>query len=120
MKIASPLAYKQLMRNIKILERHYGDMQDIEFTVEKNKLYMLQTRSGKRTGAAAIKIAIDLVLDGLATIDQAIMTVRPDHLKQLLHPQFVDTTDKSYTSTVVAKGLAASPGITRPLVRIKS
>ena len=110
MKIASPLAYKQLMRNIKILERHYGDMQDIEFTVEKNKLYMLQTRSGKRTGAAAIKIAIDLVLDGLATIDQAIMTVRPDHLKQLLHPQFVDTTDKSYTSTVVAKGLAASPG----------
>ena len=90
-RASNPTAYNQLMRNIKILESQYGDMQDIEFTVEQGKLYMLQTRSGKRTGAAAIKIAIDLVLEGLATIDQAIMTVRPDHLKQLLHPQVSPT-----------------------------
>lgn len=107
---AQPLAYNQLVKNIKVLEYHYNDMQDIEFTVENGKLYMLQTRSGKRTGAAAVKIAITLVLEGLATIDQAIMTVKPDHLKQLLHPQFSDTTSDQYSSSVSARGLAASPG----------
>lgn len=106
----SPAAYEQLVKNVKVLEYHYNDMQDIEFTVEDGKLWMLQTRSGKRTGAAAIQIAINLVLEGLATIDQAISTVSADHLKQLLHPQFATTEKGSYTEAVMARGLAASPG----------
>lgn len=84
--------------------------QDIEFTVQQGKLYMLQTRSGKRVGQAAVKIAVDLVQDGLATVDQAIMTVKPEHLNQLLHPQFVDTASETYKEAVVTLGLPASPG----------
>jgi phosphoenolpyruvate synthase/pyruvate phosphate dikinase len=80
-------AFDELMANVGILESHYHDMQDIEFTIQEKKLWMLQTRGGKRTGAAAIKIALDLVEQGLATKDQAIKTVHSAHLKQLLHPQ---------------------------------
>ena len=110
MKENIPSAYKELVKNIKILEYNYNDMQDIEFTVQEGKLWMLQTRNGKRSGQAAIKIAINLVLEGLATIDQAIMSVKPDHLKQLLHPQFSETSSKSYKSSVIGSGLASSPG----------
>jgi len=78
MKANIPSAYKELVKNIKILEYNYHDMQDIEFTVQEGKLWMLQTRNGKRSGQAAIKIAISLVLEGLATIDQALMSVKPE------------------------------------------
>mmetsp|Transcript_27085 Transcript_27085/g.58317 ORF Transcript_27085/g.58317 Transcript_27085/m.58317 type:complete len:972 (+) Transcript_27085:119-3034(+) len=105
-----PSAYKNLIKNVEILEGHYGDMQDIEFTIQEGQLFMLQTRGGKRTGAAAVKIAVDMVTEGLATTDQAITMVKPEHLNQLLHPQFVDTESASYTSKVVATGLPASPG----------
>lgn len=71
---------------------------------------MLQTRNGKRSGPAAINIALDMIDEGLNDADQAIMMVKPEHLKQLLHPQFTDTSDASYINAVVAKGLAASPG----------
>jgi len=110
MKANIPSAYKELVKNIKILEYSYHDMQDIEFTVQEGKLWMLQTRNGKRSGQAAIKIAVNLVLEGLATIDQAIMTVKPEHLNQLLHPQFSETASKTYKSAVIGTGLAASPG----------
>jgi len=85
-------------------------MQDIEFTVQEGKLYMLQTRNGKRSGPAAINIALGMIDEGLNNVDQAIMMVKPEHLKQLLHPQFTDTSAVSYVNAVVSKGLAASPG----------
>jgi pyruvate, orthophosphate dikinase len=105
-----PVAYDQLLRNIDILESHYHDMQDIEFTIQEGQLYMLQTRSGKRVGPAAVKIAVDMVKEGLATPDQAILLVKPEHLNQLLHPQFKHTDIESYTHNVLAVGLPASPG----------
>lgn len=89
-----------------ILENHYRDMCDIEFTIEQGKLWMLQTRIGKRTAAAALKIAIDMVNEGLIDKKEAIMRIDPQQLDQLLHPQF----DKSATYDVVARGLNASPG----------
>jgi pyruvate,orthophosphate dikinase len=110
LKDTLPEAYAELVKNVNILEKNNHDMQDIEFTIQEGKLFMLQTRSGKRTGQAAIKIALDFVKAGLATKDQAIKTVNSAHLKQLLHPQFVTTTGTEYTSQVVAKGLPASPG----------
>lgn len=105
-----PVAYDELIRNVATLERHYHDMQDIEFTIQEGKLFMLQTRGGKRVGPAAVKIATSMVDEGLATTDQAIMMVKPEHLNQLLHPQFTNVKDKAYTQHILAKGLPASPG----------
>lgn len=90
------------------LEDHYKDMQDIEFTIENKKLYMLQTRSGKRTAQAAINIAVDLVKDGVIGKDEAILRIEPDSLNQLLHPTFEEKALEQ--AEVLAKGLAASPG----------
>ena len=95
LKESLPAAYDELMQNIAILESYYHDMQDIEFTIQEGKLFMLQTRSGKRVGAASIKIAVDFVDSGLATIEQAVMNVKPEHLNQLLHPQFSDDIDST-------------------------
>ena len=105
-----PEAYDELIHNIEILEKNMKEMQDIEFTIEDKKLYMLQTRTGKRGGAAAIQIALDMIDEGLATEDEAIMMVNDMHLKQLLHPYFADTTSEEYTSSVLTHGLAASAG----------
>ena len=108
---ALPLAYNELLKNVEILEGHYHDMQDIEFTIQEGKLFMLQTRSGKRSGTAAVNIAVDMVSERLATVHQAILTVKPEHLNQLLHPQFaLSVESKEYTSKILATGLPASPG----------
>ncbi len=103
-----PEVYDEFVKGTEILENHYKDMQDIEFTIEKGKLYFLQTRDGKRTAHAAIKVAVDLVEEKFITKEQAIMRVNPDDLNQLLHPAF-DTADLD-KATKLAKGLAASPG----------
>jgi pyruvate,orthophosphate dikinase len=101
-----PKAYKQLVAVYQKLEKHYRDMQDIEFTIERGTLYMLQTRNGKRTAAASLKIACDMVREKLITKDEAILRVNPDQLDQLLHP----TLDPNAKKEVIAKGLPASPG----------
>ncbi|KAI4317691.1 hypothetical protein L6164_025541 [Bauhinia variegata] len=108
MKTCMPEAYEELVENCEILERHYKDMMDIEFTVQENRLWMLQCRSGKRTGRGAIKIAVDMVNEGLVDIRSAVKMVEPRHLDQLLHPQFEDPS--SYKDNVIAMGLPASPG----------
>lgn len=108
MKCCMPEAYKELVDNCEILEGHYKDMMDIEFTVQENRLWMLQCRSGKRTGKGAVKIAVDMVNEGLIDIHCAIKMVEPQHLDQLLHPQFEDPS--AYKDKVVATGLPASPG----------
>jgi len=96
-------AYEELLRNVDRLEENFGDMQDVEFTIENGKLFMLQTRGGKRGGFAAVKMAVDMVNEGLVSTDDAIMLVKPEHLNQLLHPQFKEaTTDAHYKSSVVA------------------
>jgi len=105
---ALPGAYEELVRNTQLLEKHYKDMQDIEFTVQEGKLYMLQCRSGKRTGAGAVKIAVDMVDEGLVTEEEAVLMVEPTHIDQLLHPQFED--ESAYKADVIGKGLPASPG----------
>ena len=102
----NPEAYRQLLEIMKKLERHYRDMCDIEFTIEKRKLWMLQTRVGKRTGASAVRMAVDMANEGLIKREQAVLRVEPDHLDQLLHPQF----DPKADVDVLAKGLNASPG----------
>jgi pyruvate, orthophosphate dikinase len=99
-------AFRELLEIMRRLERHYRDMCDIEFTIEKSKLWMLQTRVGKRTGGAAVRMAVDMAGEGLIKRDEAVMRVEPDHLDQLLHPQFDPTADVE----VLAKGLNASPG----------
>jgi pyruvate, orthophosphate dikinase len=106
MEEVMPVAYEQLMQIQNTLERHYRDMQDIEFTIEKSKLYMLQTRGGKRTATAAIKIAVDMVQEGLITDKEAVLRVAPAQLDQLLHPSL----DPKATKDVLCKGLPASPG----------
>jgi len=103
-----PEAYEQILNIAKTLEKHNQDMQDLEFTIEKGKLYMLQTRNGKRTAQAAIKIAVDMVDQGLCTIEEALMKVEPNQLDSLLHPQFEPTALKN--AKAVAHGLPASPG----------
>ena len=108
LKEVMPGAYDDFVKICDTLEHHYHDMQDMEFTIEGGKLYMLQTRNGKRTAAAALKIACDLVDEGLIDTDQAVMMVEPKALDSLLHPQFDETELKS--ATVIARGLAASPG----------
>ena len=106
MEEAMPEVYTQLAGVFDLLERHYRDMQDIEFTVERGKLWMLQTRSGKRTAKAALKIAVDMANEGLITRDEAVARVDPAALDQLLHP----TLDPNAPRDVIAKGLPASPG----------
>ncbi|MDO5677060.1 MAG: pyruvate, phosphate dikinase [Propionibacteriaceae bacterium] len=101
-----PEAYQQLIDTMKAMELHYKDMQDMEFTVEDGKLYMLQTRNGKRTAAAALKIASDLVNEGVITQDEALMRIEPGQLDQLLHPAIPPAHGKE----VIATGLPASPG----------
>ena len=100
--------YRELKEITSRLEKHYHDVQDFEFTIQENKLYMLQTRSGKRTGQAAIKIAVDMVEEGLVSKEEALMMVEPEALNQLLHPVF-DAEEKE-KHEVLAHGLAASPG----------
>ncbi|MGD2295120.1 MAG: pyruvate, phosphate dikinase [Candidatus Aminicenantes bacterium] len=103
-----PESYKELDEITTKLEKHYKDIQDFEFTIQEKTLYMLQTRSGKRTGQAAVKIAADLVEEGLITKEEAVMLVEPEALNQLLHPVF-DPEEKA-RKDVLAIGLAASPG----------
>ncbi|MDO4939461.1 MAG: pyruvate, phosphate dikinase [Lachnospiraceae bacterium] len=103
-----PEAFKQLVDVCKILEDHYRDMQDMEFTVEHGKLYMLQTRNGKRTAKAALKIACDLVDEGMITEQKAVTMIDPRNLDTLLHPTF--SADAVKKAEVIGKGLAASPG----------
>ncbi len=106
LKKRHPEIYDELLRIKDILERHFRDMQDMEFTVEKGKLYFLQTRNGKRTGRAAVKIAVDMTKEGIMDKELAIMKVEPQHLDQLLHPMI----DPKVEYTPIAKGLPASPG----------
>ena len=103
-----PVIYKQLTDIIATLEAHYKDMQDMEITIEEGKLYFLQTRNGKRTAQAALKIAVDLVEDGTLTKEEAILKVEPKQLDTLLHPAF--DVEELKKANVVAKGLPASPG----------
>ena len=106
-----PEVYKQFQEVCKILENHYRDMQDMEFTVENEKLYMLQTRNGKRTAAAAIKIACDLIDEGMITEQEALMQIDAKSLDMLLHPTFDAKDLKAADKTdVIGKGIAASPG----------
>mmetsp|Transcript_79733 Transcript_79733/g.162197 ORF Transcript_79733/g.162197 Transcript_79733/m.162197 type:complete len:789 (+) Transcript_79733:1-2367(+) len=103
-----PEIYKELVDITTKLELDMKDMQDCEFTVQKGRLFMLQTRNGKRTGAAALKVAVDMVKEGIVTEQEAVLMVEPRHLDQLLHPMFEN--EKAYKPSVVAEGLAASPG----------
>ncbi|MCD6507524.1 pyruvate, phosphate dikinase [Candidatus Poribacteria bacterium] len=106
LKEVMPEVHEQLMRVCETLERHYKDMQDIEFTIQNGKLFLLQTRTGKRTGAAAIKIAVDMVREGLIDRETALLRVDPMALDQVLHPMI----DPNAEVEVIAKGLPASPG----------
>ena len=108
LKDVMPECYEEFKRICDILETHYKDMQDMEFTIENGKLFMLQTRNGKRTAAAAVKIAVDLYEEGMITKEEALLKVEPKALDQLLHPMFDAEALKN--GRVVAKGLAASPG----------
>jgi len=108
LKEINPDAYDQFAKIAEILERHYKDMQDMEFTIERGKLFMLQTRNGKRTATAALKIAVDLVEEGMITKEEALLKVDPKQLDTLLHPNFEPNALKS--AKVIAKGLPASPG----------
>ncbi len=106
MKKEMPKQYKELERIAKLLEKHYRDMQDMEFTIENGKLWMLQTRNGKRTAAAAIKIAVSMVKEKLISKEEAIMRIQPSQIEQLLHRQI----DPKVKIISIAKGLPASPG----------
>ncbi|GAA3646640.1 pyruvate, phosphate dikinase [Asaccharospora irregularis] len=108
LKEVMPEAYEQFVNITSTLEAHYKDMQDIEFTIENERLYILQTRNGKRTAKAAINVAVDLVESGIITEEEAIMRIEPNQLDQLLHPNFEPTALKE--AKVIAKGLPASPG----------
>jgi len=108
LKETLPEVYEEFASVANLLENHYKNMQDMEFTIEDGKLFILQTRNGKRTAHAAIKIAVDMVNEGLITEEEAVMMVEPKQLDQLLHPKFNDASLKS--SKVIASGLAASPG----------
>lgn len=106
LKEEMPEAYDQFVKTCSLLEKHYRDMQDIEFTIENGKLYILQTRAGKRTAAAAVKVAVDMVKEGLISKEEAILRVDPDQLNQVLHKRL----DPKADFKVVATGLPASPG----------
>ena len=103
-----PSVYEEFVKTTQILEKHYRDMQDMEFTIENGKLFMLQTRNGKRTAQAALKIAVDLVNEGMLTKEEALLKVEPKQLDSLLHPNFNANPLKE--AKLVATGLAASPG----------
>ena len=106
LKVKSPEVYKELYETQAMLEKHYRDMQDIEFTIQEGRFYILQTRGGKRTGRAAVKIAVDMVSEGLINEKQALLRISPEHVETFLHPM-VDPTAKT---DIVANGLPASPG----------
>src|SRR6202044_2628732 len=106
LEAAMPEAYRELMEVRAKLEQHYHDMQDIEFTVQQHKLYMLQTRNGKRTAAASLRMAVEMAHQGLIDQAEAIRRVNPSSLDQLLHPML----DPKAPRTLLAKGLPASPG----------
>lgn len=108
LKQVMPDVYEQFANIANTLESHYKDMQDMEFTIEKGKLFMLQTRNGKRTAAAALKVAVDLVEEGMITKEEALMKIDPKQLDALLHPTFVQAELKA--AAIIAKGLPASPG----------
>ncbi len=108
MKKTHPKMYKELVRIYEKLDKHYRDMQDFEFTFEKGKLYLLQTRAGKRTAHAAVRIAVDMAKDGMISKEEAVLRVKPEQLDQLLHKQ-LDPKAKALAETI-AKGIAASPG----------
>ncbi|MBN8707401.1 MAG: pyruvate, phosphate dikinase [Bacteroidetes bacterium] len=112
MEVESPDMYKQLADTAQILEHHYKDMQDIEFTIEKGKFFMLQCRSGKRTGLAALRIAVDLVDQGYITKEEALMRIEPTQMNQLLRPTFDPKEVKEATKAgrLLGKGLPAGPG----------
>ena len=101
-----PNIFRELLSVRSQLETHYKDMQDIEFTIQQGKLYMLQTRNGKRTAPAALQIAVDMAKEGLITKSQALLSLKPDLIDQLLHP----TLDPKAKKEIIAKGLPASPG----------
>ena len=103
-----PEAYKQFVEVCQILENHYHDMQDMEFTIENENLYMLQTRNGKRTAPAALQIAVDLIAEGHKTKEEAVLMIDPRNLDTLLHPQFDAKALKA--ATPMGRGLGASPG----------
>ena len=103
-----PEVYEDFMNIAKVLEQHYKDAQDMEFTVERNKLYMLQTRAGKRTAQSAVKIAVDMEREGLIDRETAVMRIEPGQIDQLLHPRFDENELKGVSA--IAKGLPASPG----------
>ena len=106
MEESMPIVYKELKKILNKLEKHYKDMQDVEFTVENKKLWMLQTRSGKRTAKSAVKIAVDMVKENLISKKEAVLRVEPNSLDTLLHP----TLDEKSNIEIIAKGLPASPG----------
>ena len=108
LKSELPHIYSELLNTAKLLEHHYKDMQDMEFTVENNKLFMLQTRNGKRTAKAAIEIAVSLVENKMITKEEAISRINPEDIEQLLHPTFDDNALKN--AKKIAQGLSASPG----------
>lgn len=108
LKEIDPEVYDQFVKIADKLEKHYRDMQDMEFTIEKGKLYMLQTRNGKRTAHAALKVAVDLVNEGMRTKEEAVMMIEPKQLDALLHPRFDE--EELAAAKPVAQGLAASPG----------
>lgn len=108
LKTIMPESYEALCNTCEKLENHYRDMQDIEFTIEDERLYLLQTRSGKRTGAAAVKVAVDLFEEDRISKEEALLRVQPDQLNQLLHPRFDPVIREKIP--VLAKGLPASPG----------
>ncbi len=112
LKEKMPEVYEQLVKVSELLERHYKDMQDMEFTVERGKLWMLQTRAGKRTAKAAVKIAVDMVKEGIISKEEAIMRVTPEQVDQLLHPRFDEKAKEKARAEgrYLAKGLNASPG----------
>ncbi|MDD5689830.1 MAG: pyruvate, phosphate dikinase, partial [Caldisericia bacterium] len=103
-----PAAYEKLVNICETLEKHYRDMQDIEFTIEEGRLYLLQTRSGKRTAQAAVKVAVDFEREGVISKEEAILRVEPSQIDQLLHKRFDDSKKKDFK--LLAKGLPASPG----------
>ncbi len=108
LKEINPKVYEDFAKYAKMLENHYKDMQDMEFTIEHGKLYMLQTRNGKRTANAALKIAVDLANEGMISKKEAVLRIEPKQLEQLLHPNF--NIEKLKLAKAIAKGLAASPG----------
>jgi pyruvate,orthophosphate dikinase len=108
LKETLPGAYKDLIKTQRILEKHYRDMLDLEFTIQEGKLYMLQTRVGKRTGIAAVRIAVDMVRQGLIDRREAVKRVAPEQLSQYLYPIFEGSDEAKFQA--IGKGLPAGPG----------